>query len=154
MKNNLCLLLLFSFLLAACSKGSLKSDQKIIREYLDDNNIIAEEHTSGLFYTFEDEGEGEETPSLFSNVEVKYKGYLTDGTVFDQTEGDNTVSFNLRSVILGWQEGLMLYKKGAKGTLFIPSVLGYGANPPPCIGPNCIPKNAVLIFDVEMIDFQ
>jgi FKBP-type peptidyl-prolyl cis-trans isomerase len=38
--------------------------------------------------------------------------------------------------------------KGQKNTLLLPSALGYGNNPPPGI-----PKNAVLIFDVKLVDF-
>ncbi|RLD57409.1 MAG: peptidylprolyl isomerase, partial [Bacteroidetes bacterium] len=40
-----------------------------------------------------------------------------------------------------------LLKKGGIGTFFVPSALGYGPN-----GPGSIPDNAVLIFEIELID--
>jgi FKBP-type peptidyl-prolyl cis-trans isomerase len=52
------------------------------------------------------------------------------------------------NVIQGWDEGIALLNKGGKATLYIPSPLAYGKNSPTA----AIPPNAVLIFDVELID--
>jgi FKBP-type peptidyl-prolyl cis-trans isomerase FkpA len=124
----------------------LASDIKKIEDYLTKNNLTAESTESGLHYIIEVEGTGGH-PNLDSEVTVNYKGYFTDDDVFDQTSG-TPISFPLRNVIVGWQEGIPLFKKGGKGKLFLPSRLGYGASPPPGI-----PSNAVLIFDVELVDF-
>jgi FKBP-type peptidyl-prolyl cis-trans isomerase FkpA len=86
-------------------------------------------------------------PTINDEVTVFYKGYFLDDSVFDQTSSD-PISFPLGNVIKGWQEGIPLFKKGGKGKLFLPSVLAYGSNPPPGF-----PKNAVMIFDVELVDF-
>jgi FKBP-type peptidyl-prolyl cis-trans isomerases 1 len=53
-------------------------------------------------------------------------------------------------VIRGWDEGIALMKTGEKGTLIIPSALGYGAAG---AGAN-IPPNSVLIFDVELLEVK
>ncbi|MEZ4684783.1 MAG: FKBP-type peptidyl-prolyl cis-trans isomerase [Bacteroidia bacterium] len=45
-------------------------------------------------------------------VTVKYKGYLTDGTVFD--ESTTGLNFYLNGVIAGWTEGIQLFKKEGK----------------------------------------
>ena len=124
-------------------------DQEIIDQYLTDNSITATEHESGMHYIITEEGTGTEMPSGDSNVEVKYRGYFTDGNTFDQTSGDNTITFALNGVIQGWQIALPLLKKGGKGTFFFPSALAYGPFPP-----QGIPANAVLIFDIELIDFN
>jgi FKBP-type peptidyl-prolyl cis-trans isomerase len=50
-------------------------------------------------------------------------------------------------VIAGWREGLQLFGKGGKGTLFIPSQLAYGNTPM-----SGIPANSVLIFDIHLIN--
>ncbi|MEL6669546.1 MAG: FKBP-type peptidyl-prolyl cis-trans isomerase, partial [Bacteroidota bacterium] len=42
--------------------------------------------------------------------------------------------------------GLTLLQEGGRGTLLIPSVLGYG---PRDMG--SIPPNSVLVFDVELV---
>ena len=81
-------------------------------------------------------------------VEVKYKGYLPDGRVFDQTAPANTLIFPLDRFIDGWVEGLQYLKSGGgKGMLFIPSVLGYGSQ-----STGGIPANSVLIFDLTLLD--
>jgi FKBP-type peptidyl-prolyl cis-trans isomerase FkpA len=73
---------------------------------------------------------------------------LTDGSVFDQSNSAG-VSFNLTSVIQGWQEGIPYFKKGGKGKLLIPSALGYGTQ-----GTSGISPNSVLIFDINLLDVK
>ena len=113
-----------------------------ILDYIADNNLDATESDTGLFYVIEEQGTGD-YPEATSNVTVKYKGYFTDGEVFD--ENDNGVSFNLNQVIPGWTEGMQYFKEGGSGQLLIPSALGYGR-----YGNQVIPGGAVLIFDVSL----
>ena len=136
---------------ASCGKSEddqLKEDTTIIQQYLTDKSRTALSTPSGLHYIIIREGSGSNPPANAS-VEVKYKGYFTDGSVFDETTGNQTITFRLNQVIKGWTEGLQLIKKDGKITLLIPSKLGYGDNPP-----SGIPKNAVLLFDIELIDIQ
>jgi FKBP-type peptidyl-prolyl cis-trans isomerase FkpA len=145
-------LLLVSVLASSCGKEDLTpteqlaEDIKKIEEYLADNNLVAQSTASGLHYIIETEGSGGH-PSLSDEVSVIYKGYYLDGKVFDQVSG-SPITFPLDGVIAGWQEGIPLFKKGGKGKLFLPSALAYGEFPPPGIR-----KNAVLAFDVELVDF-
>ena len=134
---------------SACSDSGLKSDIASIEDYLEENNLIAESLSSGLHYIIEEEGTGTEFPSVTSDVTVRYTGYLLDGFVFDQTEGNNTIEFNLGGVIEGWRQGIPLFKRGGKGKLLIPSDLGYGNVQ---VGP--IPPGSVLVFDIELVDFD
>jgi FKBP-type peptidyl-prolyl cis-trans isomerase len=53
-------------------------------------------------------------------------------------------------VIPGWDEGLMLLKKGSKAKFIIPSPLAYGENGAGAL----IPANSILVFDVEVTDVQ
>ena len=146
------LTLLPALFLSSCSKeegvNQTEIDQELILEYLVENNIDAEEHESGLFYQVTREGNGEK-PNLQHTVTVKYKGYLLNGNVFDQTKGDDTISFPLGNLIPGWQIGIPLIDKGGAATLFVPSALGYGQQ-----GVGSIPPNSVLIFDIDLVDFQ
>lgn len=135
----------------SCGKddnSQAETDDQIIRTYLAENNMEATKHSSGLYYIITAEGAGNH-PNLNSKVTVRYKGKLTDGTVFDQTTGSFTATFGLSSLIEGWQIGIPLLKPEGKGTFFLPSALGYGnqatAN---------IPANSVLIFDIELVSFQ
>ncbi|WP_299012199.1 FKBP-type peptidyl-prolyl cis-trans isomerase [uncultured Polaribacter sp.] len=116
-----------------------------ILEYIATNNIDAEKTASGLYYVINKEGNGER-PSRNSSVTVAYKGYLLDGTVFDQSDAAG-ITFNLNSVIPGWTEGIQLFKEGGESTLIIPNELGYGITG----RPPSIPGGAVLIFDINLI---
>jgi len=156
------LLYLFGFLLitGSCKDKSdpiLPADEQlaldigIIEDYLLSETITAEKVASGLHYRIIQEGDGSH-PNANSLVEVKYKGYLTSGAVFDKTPDATTLKFELNRTIQGWIEGIPLIESGGgKGQLFIPSALGYGNNPP---SGSIIEKNSVLIFDVTVIGFE
>jgi len=113
--------------------------------YLQENNIEDYFSTeSGLYYTFENEGEGD-LPVAGQTVEVHYTGYLFDGTKFDSSvDRDVTFSFTIGAgrVIAGWDEG--------KGKLYLPYDLGYGTSG---VGDDILPYDN-LIFEVEMIDIR
>lgn len=139
---------MFATLACEDQRPQYEIDQEKILQYLEANNITdAIEHPTGIYYIITKEGEGD-SPSVYSTVEVKYKGYLSDGTVFDATEEGKTAMFNLSSVIQGWAYSIPLLKRGGKGTFIIPSILAYGRSEQVNI-----PANSILIFEVELIDF-
>jgi FKBP-type peptidyl-prolyl cis-trans isomerase FkpA len=150
MKNTLLFISIgFIFLGTSCKKSlspeeQLEKDIKEIKEYIADNNLSAQQTTSGLHYVINDLGTGN-YPFANDNVTVRYKGYTTDGSVFDQSEEEG-ITFNLQQVIQGWTEGIPKLKEGGKGILLIPSKLGYGEK-----GSGSIDPNTVLIFDVDLL---
>jgi len=124
-------------------------DTTAIEEYLVDNNLTAEVTPEGIYYIIDEPGTGG-SPNAFSTVIVNYRGYYLDGEVFDPGPGPgNPISFPLANVIPGWTLGIPLFQKGGKGTLLIPSYLGYGTRGQGPIGPN-----TPLLFDVELINFN
>lgn len=124
-----------------------EADEKIILDYLAANNLEATRHSSGLYYKIIAPGSGS-SPEAFSIVGVRYKGWLVDGTVFEQTEGTSVASYTLGGLIDGWQIGIGMLKPGGKISLYIPSKLGYGSK-----ASGDIPANSVLVFDVELVSF-
>lgn len=131
------------------AEEQLEIDRQIIKDYLSDNGLTAQETSSGLHYIINTVGTGEH-PNADDTVEVKYKGYLTNGNVFDQTQPARTYIAPLQTLIPGWIEGIPLLKsEGGEGTLLIPSYLGYGTTD---LG--SIPPNSVLIFDITLIDIK
>lgn len=106
---------------------------------------------SGLKYVIHQEGTGPK-PNKGEQISVNYYGMFdADGKMFDNSWArgmPHTFPLGTQQVIPGWDEGLALFNKGTKATLFIPSSLGYGAQGNP---PN-IPGDAALIFYVELLD--
>lgn len=105
---------------------------------------------SGLKYTDKKFGKGDEV-KVGDVVTVHYKGWLSDGTVFDTSRrgsGDPLVfRVGMGEVIRGWDEGLVGMKVGGIRELTIPPDLAYGSRQ---VGP--IPANSTLHFEVEVMD--
>ncbi|PHN06492.1 FKBP-type peptidyl-prolyl cis-trans isomerase [Flavilitoribacter nigricans] len=144
-------LLIIVFGASACKKevDQAEVDRLLIEEYVAATGLNTQVDPSGLYYVIEEPGTGIQ-PNISDDVEVRYKGYLLDGTVFDQTTGDKTVVFNLGGLILGWQIAIPLLKEGGKGTFIHPSALAYGRRSAgPLIGPN-----EVLVFEIELVDVK
>lgn len=133
-------------LLMACNKEkdyTAENEQEILT-YIEENNLTAQKSSSGLYYVIENLGTGAQ-PTSTDNVTVAYKGYFTNGSIFDESNASG-ISFNLQQVIEGWTEGITYFKEGGNGILLIPSRLAYGDS-----GRGSIPGGAVLIFDIELI---
>ena len=107
---------------------------------------------SGLRYQILQKGSGKQAEKG-KGVSVHYKGMLLDGTVFDSSyQRKQPIDFNLGvgQVIAGWDEGIQLLKVGDKARFVIPSNLAYGSQG----AGGVIPPNAILIFDVELMDVK
>lgn len=147
------------------AKVLLVEEAQTIEKYADENDLKVQKTENGLYYVIEQEGAGEAaTPG--TTMYVNYAGYLLDGTMFDtsyeELAKENNmynpqrpyeplpVNVGMGQVIPGWDEGLLLLKKGSKAKFLIPSPLAYGENGAGAlIGPN-----SILIFDVEVTDVQ
>lgn len=142
---------LFSLVLTlfiSCSKDketdyTAKNEQEIV-DYIAKNDLTAQKSSSGLYYVINEAGTGTQ-PTATSNVTVAYKGYYTNGTVFDESKPEG-IPFGLNQVIKGWTEGIAYFKEGGSGILLVPAHLGYGNN-----DYRGIPGGSVLIFEVKLI---
>jgi FKBP-type peptidyl-prolyl cis-trans isomerase len=153
-----------SLLLSACGNGDkpaainvdyTKADEALIQKYLADNKITtAQRQPSGLYYVPLAPSPTGAPAAAGKTVSVRYTGELLDGSVFDASakHGNEPFDFVLGEgkVISGWDQGIALMRKGEKGVLLIPSALGYG---PEGAGSD-IPPNAVLRFEVELLDVR
>lgn len=125
-----------------------KTDLMLIQDYAQKSGKAFQHTEHGLHYHIETQGSGPQAEAGKS-VSVHYTGKLLDGQVFDSSIGrGQPITFGLGQgrVIRGWDEGIALFREGGKGTLLIPSILGYG---PQAMGP--IPANSVLEFEIEVV---
>jgi FKBP-type peptidyl-prolyl cis-trans isomerase FkpA len=129
-------------------------DAKVIEEYVQKNNLKTQQTPSGLHYIVTQPGTGAK-PQKGETVSVQYRGTLLSGKEFDSSakgNGGKPIDFPLGmgAVIPGWDEGIALLSKGSKAVFLIPSGLAYGQR-----GAGAdIPADAVLRFDVELVDIK
>jgi FKBP-type peptidyl-prolyl cis-trans isomerase FkpA len=100
-------------------------------------------------------GSGDELKAGYQAA-VYYKGWLTNGQMFDQSRTGSDgklqpfiLTLGAHQVIRGWEEGLLGMKVGGTRRIIIPPALGYGAT-----GQGSIPANAVLVFDVQLLEIK
>ncbi len=104
---------------------------------------------SGLRYRILRNSEGKK-PTAASTVSVKYRGWLSNGNVFDSSyERGSPTTFSLQSVVAGWTEGMQLVGQGGMIELWVPSRLGYGEQ-----GSQGIPAHSNLHFIVELVSVK
>jgi FKBP-type peptidyl-prolyl cis-trans isomerase FkpA len=99
---------------------------------------------SGLYYQDITVGTGAEV-AQGDRVTVGYAVWLTDGTLIDSGSLPFTVGDT--DYIDGFNEGVTGMKVGGQRKLVVPPELGYGAQ-----GSGRIPGNAVLVFELNLLD--
>ncbi len=147
-----------SVFLAAAVAGLVFCDSaRAQRERLTPEDLETVEHTwpnakktsTGIRYVVLKEGRGRLAGSG-DYISVLYRGRLLDGTPFDaQLDPAHAFRFRLDRgfVIRGWDQILQQMRVGEKRVVIIPADLAYGARG----SPPKIPRDAVLVFDVELI---
>jgi FKBP-type peptidyl-prolyl cis-trans isomerase len=101
----------------------------------------------GLQYRVIHKGHGKSIIGADDLVTVQYKGWLINGTVFDQTKPGTPVQFPAGRLIPGWVEALKHMRAGDEWELVIPARLGYGAEGAGA----AIPPGQTLVFDMKLL---
>lgn len=130
------------------------TDSKLIQQYVAEKKLKGFSTRSGMFVAYKNKGTGKPIVKG-EKIKVNYTGATLDGIVFDSNVDPKfghvtpyEVAAGIAQVIMGWNEGLLLFNKGGEGTLIIPSALAYGsAGYGGAIGPD-----AVLVFDMKVLD--
>ena len=100
-------------------------------------------------YTIE-EGEGEAPEGDSDLVKLRYRIFLADGEIVQDSWNEDVQSARLMSLdrlLTGWAEAMPMIKEGGVHKLILPGDLAYGARVR-----GRIPANAATIFDVELLD--
>lgn len=129
------------------------SAPKEVEKYVTDKKINAHKVGEGTYVEIKSEGTGPVADSG-KYITMRYTGKkMATGDIFESNMDATKPPFNftlgIHQVIKGWDEGIKGLKKGTKATLYIPSTLAYGGNPPP--GSSFRPYEN-LIFEVEVVD--
>jgi FKBP-type peptidyl-prolyl cis-trans isomerase FkpA len=150
---------------AEAAKEKIRQEQELATDlikgnadmasWLASNKINAVKTGTGTYVVVKDPGTGMRADSG-KYVTVRYEGKtLSNGKVFETTMDPKAQPYTFKvastppGAIKGWDEGLPLFKKGGKGTLYIPGALAYGKNPPPN---SPFKANEALIFDIDVVD--
>jgi FKBP-type peptidyl-prolyl cis-trans isomerase FkpA len=140
---------LIVILLAGCqtySEDELDDFDQQIKSYMKKNELKMTRSTSGLYYRFDEEGEGRKVKYQDSIV-VVYKGKLLSGQVFDEQE--EPITFAVKDMIGGWKEALLMMKKGSSISIIVPPQLGYGSH-----DLDDIPPHSILWFNLSVLDIK
>ncbi len=122
-----------------------------LQNYLSSRSITATKDSSGIFYKIDSVGSGTTAPTVCSGVTISYVGnLLTADNADPQFDAHTGVSFVLGDLILGWQRGLPLIRRGGSITLYIPPSLGYGSTAQGTV----IPANSYLKFSIQLLGVQ
>ena len=118
---------------------------QLMADYVKKSGLTFKATASGLQYSVAKEGAGS-SPKNGDVCKCNYVGKFLDGKTFDQNKG---IDMPIGGMIPGFNEALMLMKKGGKATFLIPPTIGYGEQ-----GGGPIPGNTPLVFEVELLDFK
>lgn len=126
------------------------NEEQMVTDYLAANNITGavELENSGMYYRISNAGSSKRA-DLCSFISITYIGKFTNGVPFDQ----GTRTFPLNDLIEAWKRGIPLVGEGGKLQLFVPPSLAYGNRDitDPRTGAVFIPKNSMLIFDIDVL---
>ncbi|KAM3927055.1 peptidyl-prolyl cis-trans isomerase FKBP4 [Leptodactylus fuscus] len=114
---------------------------------------ISPKGDQGVLKEITKEGTSSEMPMIGDKVSVHYTGWLLDGTKFDSSrDRKDKFTFDLGKgqVIKAWDIAVATMRIGEICRVTCKPEYAYGASG----SPPKIPPNAVLIFEIELFDFQ
>jgi FKBP-type peptidyl-prolyl cis-trans isomerase FkpA len=133
-----------------------------ISGYIASKDLKPTTTASGLQYIITKQGNGPKA-SVGDTVKLDYTGMFLSGKVFDtsvQSVAQKSGTFNaqrpyepmkvpagVNSTIPGFDEALLLFPKGTKATIIVPSKLAYGEQ-----GSQAIPPYMPIVFEIEIMD--
>ncbi len=132
-----------------CILETVDQQNSVIDKYIADNNMPMQVTATGLRYSIDQPGTGDNIV-YGDTIEVQFQGTFLNGSIFD--EGVlGPVVITQGSFIPGFEEGLLLLNEGAQATLILPGALAYGCFPPQG---SAIGDNEILIFDITILSLN
>jgi FKBP-type peptidyl-prolyl cis-trans isomerase FkpA len=134
----------------ARSKGSAGNNRKAGEDFLRNNlqKKEVEETDTGLQYQVVESSDGEK-PGIFDTVKIHQRALLLDGKILEDTYRQNKPDeVAIKELIEGLQEGLQMMAVGSRYKFWVPADLAWGRKGTG----NKIPPNAVLSFDIRLVE--
>jgi FKBP-type peptidyl-prolyl cis-trans isomerase len=131
-----------------CVTKTVASEQAKMEALANAQGMNWTQHSSGLLYEVLIPGTGM-TANSNSKIFIRYVGKLENGNTFDSQTDHNQTGWILGTLIAGWQIAVPLINEGGKIKVVIPSSLAYG-----CGMHGTIPSNAILYFEIDLVDVQ
>lgn len=138
------------------------SEASKLASYISAKNLKPVKTKSGLNYVVEKQGDAAKAVAG-DTVKLNYTGRFLTGKIFQTSDAAIAKKENVfnpmapyepmkavagaNSTIPGFDESLLLFGKGAKVTIILPSNLAYGEQ-----GSPAIPPYTPLVFDLEFLD--
>ncbi len=156
MKNSLYILALVLFLWNCKSEDTVLlsenidlREDRIIRDYLKENNLSAQKTSSGIYYRITKLGSGLRA-NIGDSIVADYVAKEIYGQIFESSYITKVPQkFRLgarKSPSLAWEEIPSLLTKGEKATFYVPSGLARETG----TKNQFFPPQAVIIFEVEL----
>lgn len=132
-------------------KETLENAKKEVLSLISTKWPDAKKSAAGVYYVITKQGSGA-TLTAGQTLTMKYKGYLLDGTVFDDSDMHKPLSFQVGrgQLIPGFDSQALEMKLGEKRTIIIPPELAYGS----AGAGGVIPPNAFIVFDLELLSVK
>lgn len=102
---------------------------------------------SGMHFKIIKKGEGLRSPNAEDPCEIRYAGYLADGTKFDSHEQPSQLASPIKHNVKGWSEALQMMREGDHWEIYLPHHLAFGVEGVPGI----VPEYAAIKYDIELL---
>lgn len=144
--------LFLSLILVGCqsySQGELSAFDNEIKQYIEKNDLKFNQLESGLYYKIEEESKDAPLIKYTDQVTFYYSGMFLSGEVFQEIPKTDPLTYKVKELIAGWQEGLMQLHGPGTIELIIPPHLGYGSK-----NTDKIPPNSILHYTLTVVDIK
>ncbi|MEX1191061.1 MAG: FKBP-type peptidyl-prolyl cis-trans isomerase [Brumimicrobium sp.] len=139
---------LFLLSCSTYSDNDKKQFEKEIENYIDSTGVEMQRAENGLYYNIIEEGKGQPI-RMTDQVTFYYEGQFLDGNSFQTIPKEEALTFNVRELIIGWQDALMLIGQGGEIEVIIPPHLGYGTKKT-----ELIPANTILKYHLKVLEVR
>lgn len=144
-------LFLFTTLLGcqSYSEEEISAFDTDIKQYIEKNDLKFNQLESGLYYKVKKESKDAPRIKYTDQVTFYYTGMFLSGEVFQSIPKNDPLTYKVKELIAGWQDGLMQLHGPGTIELIIPPHLGYGAK-----NTDKIPPNSILHYTLTVVDVK